>query len=125
MRLFDHEKLDVYRVAMEFLVVSDELARTLPKDRSYLRQQLRRAASSIALNIAEGAGEFSFADKQRFYRFARRSATECAASLDVCARLGLIESEPHTRARALLQRTVSMLVAMTKRSPRPSEPTTP
>jgi four helix bundle protein len=43
------------------------------------------------LNIAEGAGEFSPSEKARFYRMARRSATECAAILHVCRRLALVE----------------------------------
>ena len=56
---FEHERLDVYRTAIEFLVVADEIATNLPKGRAYLADQLRRAATSIPLNIAEGAGEFS------------------------------------------------------------------
>ena len=81
---FEHENLDVYRVSIEFLVLADEVAAALPKGRAHLVAQLRRASTSISLNIAEGAGEFSKADKARFYRIARRSSTECSAILDVC-----------------------------------------
>ena len=59
----------------------------LPRGRRYLADQLQRAAVSIPLNIAEGAGEFSRKDKRRFYRIALRSATASAARLDVCRRL--------------------------------------
>ncbi len=43
------------------------------------------------MNIAEGAGEYAVDEKARFYRMAKRSATECAGVLDVCQRLRLIE----------------------------------
>jgi 23S rRNA-intervening sequence protein len=51
--------------------------------RAYLTAQLQRAGTSIALNSAEGAGEFSPHEKSRFYRMAKRSGTETAAILDV------------------------------------------
>ena len=89
MSTFTHERLDVYRVALDFLVLADHHAAALPRGRAYLADQLRRAALSIVLNIAEGAGEFASADKARFYRMARRSGTECAAILDSCRVLRL------------------------------------
>jgi four helix bundle protein len=80
----DHEKLDVYHVAVEFVIVADEIVKHLPRGRGYLSDQLQRAALSIPLNIAEGAGEYSVDEKIRFYRMAKRSATECSAILNVC-----------------------------------------
>ncbi len=102
----------VYRAAIEFLVVADEIAASLPKGRAYLVDQLRRAATSIALNIAKGAGEFSPGDKARFYRMARRSGTECAAILDACRVTNLADSELLSRGRTLLLRMVAMLTAL-------------
>jgi four helix bundle protein len=88
----------------------------LPKGRAYLADQLRRAATSIALNIAEGAGEFAAREKARFYRMARRSATECGAVLDVCARLGLGGAAQRlATGKALVHRIVSMLTVLVKR----------
>ena len=55
-----------------------------------MADQLGRAALSIVLNIAEGAGEFSKKGKARFYRMALRSTTEWAATMDVCKILGLM-----------------------------------
>src|SRR5262245_18189698 len=76
---FEHERLDVYRAGVEFVALADDVAEALPRGRSYLADQLRRAATSIPLNTAESAGEFASADQARFYRIARRSATESAA----------------------------------------------
>ena len=70
--------------------------------------------TSVVLNIAEGAGEYSCNEKSRFYRMARRSATECAGILDICQRLKLIETSRHERGRQLLLRIVAMLTRMVK-----------
>ena len=117
---FEHERLDVYRAAIEFLVVADKIATSLPKGRAYLADQLRRAATSIPLNIAEGAGEFSAGDKARFYRMARRSATECAAILDACRATHLSHAELLSKGRTLLLRIVAMLTAMVLRLNEPA-----
>ena len=112
MEQFEHERLDVYRISIEFLALAEQLASALPKGRAYIADQLRRAASAIPLNIAEGAGEFATADKARFYRFARRSATESAAIIDVIRVLELVEDPPIQSCRALLLRITAMLTAM-------------
>jgi four helix bundle protein len=62
------------------------------------------------LNIAEGAGEFSTNEKIRFYRMAKRSATECAGIVDVCWRLNLVNDKLRAKSRELLLRIVSMLL---------------
>ncbi len=112
---FDHERLDVYQVAIRFVGLANELAQRLPRGRGYLADQLQRAATSIALNVAEGAGEFSPKDKARFYRMARRSATECAAVLDVIRVLGLnTKGELLDTGREQLLRIVAMLIRMAR-----------
>jgi four helix bundle protein len=112
---FDHEKLDVYVAAIDFVALADEIVEHLPRGRAYLADQLQRAATSIPLNIAEGAGEFSGNEKARFYRMAKRSATECAAIIHVCRRLGLVEDSRYVAGRELLLRVVAMLVQMVRR----------
>ena len=113
--VLDREKLNVYQVAIEFVLLADEMIEHLPRGRAYLSDQLQRAALSIPLNIAEGAGEYATDEKARFYRMAKRSATECAGILDVCQRLQLVEEERHTKGRELLIRIVSMLVKMAQK----------
>lgn len=115
MDCFDHEKMDVYQVGIEFIALADGVAEDLPRGRAYLADQLRRACTSVALNIAEGAGEFSGDEKTRFYRMAKRSATECAAVLDACRRLGLADEASLDSGRELLLRIVSMLTRLIRR----------
>ena len=114
MNVFDHERLDVYKAAIEFVALANSAAERLPRGRGYLADQLQRAATSVPLNIAEGAGEYSPGDKARFYRMARRSATECAAVLDVCKTLDLLPEDQYGVGRETLLRVVAMLVGLVK-----------
>jgi len=112
---FDHEDLDVYKAAIEFVALADDVVEHLPRGRAYLADQLQRAATSIPLNIAEGAGEYSGTEKARFYRMAKRSATECAAILHVAQRLGLVDPPAYEAGRSLLIRIVAMLIQMARK----------
>ncbi|MFO0726867.1 MAG: four helix bundle protein [Myxococcota bacterium] len=70
--VFDHEKLEVYRIAVEYADVADGIAGKLKHGNAHIRDQLRRASDSTVNNIAEGAGEFLPNEKARFYRIALR-----------------------------------------------------
>jgi len=111
---FDHEKMDVYQISIDLVILIDEIVEHLPRGRSYLADQFQRAGTSVVLNIAEGAGEYSSSEKNRFYRMAKRSATECAGILDICQRLRLVDTVKHTKGRELLLRIVAMLTKMAK-----------
>ena len=79
---FEHERLEIYHLAVEFLALADEIVEQLPRGKNHIALQLSRAALSIVNNIAEGAGKFSKPDKRRFYMIATGSATESAAMLE-------------------------------------------
>ena len=81
--IFDHDKLDVYRVAIEYVADSFRVAKGLAGLHRHARDQWLRAAQSIPLNIAEGNGKRSTKDRARFFDIARGSALECAAIQDV------------------------------------------
>jgi four helix bundle protein len=100
--LLDADKLDCYLIALEFHTIAGQL---VPK-RGYAerRDQLDRASISTVLNIAEGCGRRSPADKGRFYAMARGRATECAAIVDMLGARGLVDVRLRNRARALLIR---------------------
>jgi four helix bundle protein len=110
--ILDHERLDVYRLALDFLVFANQVIETLPRGRSHLCDQLTRASASIVLNLAEGAGKHSKADKRRYYLSARGSATESAALLDVLSRLALLDEVAHKSGKEMLVRVVSMLIKL-------------
>jgi len=106
---FGHEKLDVYQDAIRFVSWVDELLEGIPKGLA-VHNQLDRASTSIPLNIAEGNGKYTAADRCRFFDIARGSALECAACLDVLVAKNLIESADS--GKAILVRIVSMLVGL-------------
>ena len=108
----DHTKLDVYHRALDLLDYLDQIQELMPAGRAHLKDQLDRAGTSIVLSIAEGAGEFSRAEKQRFYRMARRSATERAAILDILERRKALDVDVLHPARELIVRVVSMLARL-------------
>jgi four helix bundle protein len=105
----DAERLDVYGVALEFQVQATALA--LRSD-AVVRDQLRRASLSCVLNIAEGAGQRSRAQKRHLYSIARGSAMECAAVVDVLRVRGIAAPAEGRKARALLVRIVQMLTKL-------------
>jgi four helix bundle protein len=114
---FDHEKWDVYQVALEFVALTSEIIKKLERGNGSLADQLLRAGTSVPLNIAEGAGEHSANEKARFYRMAKRSATECASILDVFKKLKIIDDNDHLKGRELLLRIVAMLTKMVRVNP--------
>ncbi|MCH9627080.1 MAG: hypothetical protein S4CHLAM2_07140 [Chlamydiales bacterium] len=114
MNYFDFEKLDVYKASLQLVVLVDEVVSHFPRGRAYLADQFHRAATSIPLSIAEGAGEFSPNEKSRFYRIAKRSATECASIFDVCFQLKIVDDKLFLEGRELLNRIVAMLTKMVK-----------
>jgi hypothetical protein len=50
--ILDHERLDVYHLALDFLVFANQVIEALPRGRSHLADQLTRASTSIVLNLA-------------------------------------------------------------------------
>ena len=112
--MLNFQKLDVYQCATTYLALSPKLAAQIPRGYGELADQLRRAALSIPLNIAEGSSRFS-ADGARFYGIARGSALESVAVLDAMESLGFATETDTARGKELLERVVSMLTALIKR----------
>ena len=106
----DCERLDAYRVAVEFQL----LAASIGSGRRLgaLRDQLDRASVSVVLNIAEGSGRFTPAEKAHFYLIARGSAMECLAAVSLLRARSLVAPDVCRRSRALVTRIVAMLTRL-------------
>jgi four helix bundle protein len=111
---FDHERLNVYHEAIAFCGWVGELLNEIPA-KAAATDQLHRASTSIPLNIAEGNGKFSNADRARFLEIARGSALECAACLDVLLARKLVTSDRMIPTKGQLVGIVNMLVGMLKK----------
>ncbi len=82
--LLPHHRLRAYGIAVELL---DAVRAAQIRDRK-LRDEALRAAKSACLNIAEGAGRYTRADKARAYTIARGETVEAVAAVEIAARAG-------------------------------------
>ncbi len=119
--IFDHDRLDVYRLAIEYVSASFADAKSLDGVHRHARDQWLRAAQSIPLNIAEGNGKRSLKDRNRFLDIARGSTLECAAIQDVLAAIDGLDDGRHRELKTMLKRIVSMLTRLIARADTVSE----
>ena len=92
---------------------TEVLLQLIPKSVA-AHNQLDRASTSVPLNIAEGNGKHTPADRCRFFEIARGSALECAACLDVLVAKGVVEEEKAYEGKGMLVKIVSMLVGLVR-----------
>ena len=105
---FDHEKLRAYQEALRFAAWVEPIIEKLPAKLA-ARDQLDRASTSIALNIAEGNCKRSHPDRCRYLDTARGSALECAACLDVLVARRKLAAEEIAAGKTVLLGVVSLI----------------
>ena len=114
--IFDHDRLDVYRLSIDYVASSFAIAKDLNGCHRHARDQWLRAAQSIPLNISEGNGKRSLKDRSRFLDIARGSALECVAIQDVLAATDGLDDGRHREMKRVLHRIASMLTRLIARS---------
>jgi four helix bundle protein len=110
--MLNYERLDVYRCSIEFLALATAIVERLGRRDSALKDQLKRAALSIPLNIAESSGKVFPNDRARFLAIARGSAMECGACLDCLKVMNPSFGGQVDDAKAIIVRLVEMLSKM-------------
>ena len=117
--MFDHEKLDVYQLELNFIRWITTLLMEIKRDHQPLCRevvdQVDRASLSALLNTAEGNGRRSTKQRAKFFDDARGSTTECAAGLDAIVAKGVCRPERIEEGKAMLERIVSMLTKLVAR----------
>jgi len=98
------DALDLARHAA--ILVLEAVRRSPPTLRS-LTDQTVRAATSAALNLAEGAGRHG-RDRVHFWRIAYGSALEARTALEILTATGSVDADAAARADALLDRVAAM-----------------
>ncbi len=97
------EDLECYQLAQQVLKEAYAVAKRLPDvERFNLADQMRRSATSVVLNIAEGYGRYHYLDNLRFLYIARGSLTETMSALVSCGTLGYIDQDELERLRQLV-----------------------
>ena len=88
------EEFPVYKKGLELIKEINVLCYKVKGGQfSFLKNQIRRASSSIILNIAEGSTKWNKKDKMNFYRISQASTNECLAAVDLFLAFELINNE--------------------------------
>jgi len=111
---FDFEKLTVYQKGLDYIDFVYKTIRDFPKTEIFsLTDQLKKASTSICLNIAEGSGG-SKVEFKRFLRIARGSVRECVAITEIAFRQEFISAEVKGRSRAFCSELSRMINGLIK-----------
>ena len=117
---FDHEKLDVYQLELQFIAWVTTLLADIKSRRTDARiaevlSQVDRASLSALLNTGEGNGRRQRRTRAKFFDDARGSACECAACLDALVAKNVCEREQIDEGKQLLLRIASILTRLVER----------
>ena len=95
--MHNFRKLKVYQKALQFTKAVRSATKRFPKDELFsLTSQFNRAADSIVLNIAEGAGNRSDKEFAKFLDYAIRSGHECIGCIDIALANEFISEKIHS-----------------------------
>lgn len=110
---FKFEKLIVWQKALDLATVIDEVAKKFPKDELYiLTSQIKRAADSVSLNIAEGSTGQSNAEFKRFLGIALRSDIEVVGCIYLAKRRNIISDEDFDKIYKASEEILVMINAL-------------
>ncbi len=109
------EELDVFKLSHETTLRIYKATKTFPEEERFgLSSQMRRAAYSIPMNIAEGAGRLNTGEYRQFVGIARGSTSELKYQLLLSRDLGYITPREHEDFRNSCERISQMLTALAK-----------
>ena len=111
--MHDYRKLDVYKRALLFTRAVRRVTASFPREEVFaLASQYRRAADSIALNIAEGAGCSSKREFSRFLGYSVRSGYECGGCADISSTQGYVTEKQYDDLIDETNQIVAMLIGL-------------
>jgi four helix bundle protein len=101
---------------MDFVMEIYQVSSGFPRSEQFgLTSQIRRAALSIPLNIAEGAGAGSNSEFQRFLNYALRSSYEVMSALEIARKLGYITANEPTQLLDEVDELAAMIVGLSRK----------
>ncbi|TWI78375.1 four helix bundle protein [Lacibacter cauensis] len=110
---FKFEKLIVWQKALDLSDVVNQLTKTFPKDEVYvLTSQIKRAADSVSLNIAEGSTGQTNPEFSRFLSYALRSNIEVVGCIFIAQRRGYIQQQEFEKIYRLCEEILVMTNAL-------------
>ena len=110
---FKFEKLIVWQKALDLSDVVNQLTKTFPKDELYvLTSQIKRAADSVSLNIAEGSTGQTNPEFSRFLSYALRSNIEVVGCIFIAQRRGYIQQQEFEKIYHMCEEILVMINAL-------------
>ncbi len=108
-----HTKLDVFAVSKSFVLACYKETKSFPSEEKFgMISQIRRAALSVHLNVAEGCSRKSAVERKRYYEIARGSVIEIDAALDIAVGLEYTSKQELEELGKLMIRSFQMISKM-------------
>lgn len=105
-----HTRLDVFQASKEFVLECYRVTNSFPGDEKFaMTSQIRRAALSAHLNVAEGCSRKSLAERKRFYEVSRGSLIEVDTAFDIALSLNYCTNDRLENLGEILVKTFKML----------------
>lgn len=112
---FPHHELDAYRLALDLLRGVHGAAPRIPRGHRQLADQLLRAATSVVLNLGEGANRYSAGEKRASFSRARGECGEVAVAVEVAWTMGWLTEVEASKLLVLAGRVGAMLTRLIQR----------
>jgi four helix bundle protein len=111
-----HTKLNVYQFSQELALECYRVTKKFPPDERFaMTQQIRRAAISVHLNIAEGSSRKSLAERNRYFEISRGSVIEIDSAIGIAFQLEYVSLEEIQNLGESIIKTFKLLSGMIKR----------
>ena len=111
--LLNHQNLDIYKVCRTFVFECYKATSGFPPEEKYaLVSQIRRASTSVLLDLAEGSSRKSKAERVRFYEVSRGSLVEIDAALEIANELGYLKHVEFNSFGVLMKRCFDLRTAL-------------
>jgi four helix bundle protein len=105
-----HTKLDVFQISKAFVLACYKETKDFPSDERFgMISQIRRAALSVHLNVAEGCSRKSLTERKRFYEIARGSIIEIDTALDIAVELNYTSKQKLEELGGFMIRSFQMI----------------
>jgi len=112
----NHQSLDVYSFSKKLVIECYKLTNTFPAEEKFaMSSQIRRAAVSVHLNIAEGSSRKSETERKRYFEISRGSIIEIDAALDIANELNYLKNYNTNQLEVTIVKCFKLLSGLLKK----------
>ncbi len=115
MKVYSFEKLECWQQARQLAVWTYKTTTSFPTEEKFgIISQMRRAAISVASNIAEGTSRITYKDQSHFSTIAYSSTIELLNDLIISNDLGFIKDEEYIEGRNIIEKQTLLIAGLRK-----------